>query len=227
MNLLDEPELHDVNIVGSMLKSWLRELPDELLPRSVQRQVEEHCGDVTETPQMLRDELSKLPPYNYYILFAITCHISVLFMNSEKTKMNFPNLCICFQPCMGIDPYCFQWLVCDWKNCWQGCWTEKEYLDMEYTQFEEVSTSSAAYGYAPPYHGEENSMPRMQNRPTTGERAPSRDRDGHLMPYSTAQVHRRPSEADPHMGSSYPNRPGFTTPPGALSPTMGPSPMRM
>jgi len=210
-----------------MLKAWLRELPDELLPRSVQKEVEDNCRNAVETPQMLRDELSKLPPYNYYILFAITCHISVLYMNSEKTKMNFKNLCICFQPCMGIDPFCFQWLVCDWKNCWQGCWTEKEYLELEYTQFEEMSTPGAAHGHAPSYHEEDHFMPPMQSRPTTGERALSRDQDGHPMPYSTSQNYRKTSEAGSHLGSSYQNRPGFATPPGALSPTMGPSPMRM
>lgn len=32
---------------------------------------------------------------------------------------------------MKIDAFCFQFLVCDWKNCWQGCWTEKEYLEIE------------------------------------------------------------------------------------------------
>jgi hypothetical protein len=32
---------------------------------------------------------------------------------------------------MKIDAFCFQFLVCDWKNCWQGCWTEKEYLEKE------------------------------------------------------------------------------------------------
>ena len=45
--------------------------------------------------------------------------------------MDYRNLCICFQPCMKIDAFCFQFLVCDWKNCWQGCWTEKEFLEKE------------------------------------------------------------------------------------------------
>jgi hypothetical protein len=46
--------------------------------------------------------------------------------------MDYRNLCICFQPCLRIDGFCFQFLVQDWKNCWQGCWTEKEYLEEEY-----------------------------------------------------------------------------------------------
>lgn len=80
---------------------------------------------------LLRDELSKLPPYNYYLLFAITCHLNLLHSYVEQNKMDYRNLCICFQPCMKIDSFCFQFLVCDWKNCWQGCWTEKEWLEKE------------------------------------------------------------------------------------------------
>lgn len=80
---------------------------------------------------MLKDELSRLPPFNYYLLFAITCHISLLHSCSEFNKMNYNNLCICFQPAIKIDAFCFQFLILDWRNCWQGCWTEKEYLAEE------------------------------------------------------------------------------------------------
>lgn len=69
-----------------------------------------------------------MPPFNYYLLFAITCHISLLHSCSEYNKMNYNNLCICFQPAIKIDAFCFQFLILDWRNCWQGCWTEKEYL---------------------------------------------------------------------------------------------------
>lgn len=85
---------------------------------------------------MLKDELSKLPPFNYYLLFAITCHISLLHSCSEFNKMNYNNLCICFQPAIKIDAFCFQFLILDWRNCWQGCWTEKDYLgdELDYLQ---------------------------------------------------------------------------------------------
>lgn len=45
--------------------------------------------------------------------------------------MNYNNLCICFQPAIKIDAFCFQFLILDWRNCWQGCWTEKDYLTDE------------------------------------------------------------------------------------------------
>jgi hypothetical protein len=139
INLFDEPGLYDINTIGSMFKSWLRELPDEILPRKTQNMILQQCQGATTTPQLLKDELSKLPPFNYYLLFAITCHLSLLHSFAEKNKMDYRNLCICFQPCLKIDGFCFQFLVQDWKNCWQGCWTEKEYLEEEYRHDREGS----------------------------------------------------------------------------------------
>jgi hypothetical protein len=80
----------------------------------------------------MRDELSRLPPFNYYLLFAITCHLNLLNQYSDISNMDYNNLCIYFQPCLRMDAYCFEHLVKRWKHCWQGCWTEKEYLEKEY-----------------------------------------------------------------------------------------------
>ncbi|TKA66372.1 hypothetical protein B0A49_07902 [Cryomyces minteri] len=148
INLFDEPDLYDINIIGSMFKAWLRDLPDEIFPKETQARIHDACAGATETPQMLKDELSMLPPFNYYLLFAITCHISLLHTHSDKNKMDYKNLCICFQPCMKIDSFCFNFLVCDWKKCWQGCWTEKEYLEAEYSILDNPP-SSAGRGAVP------------------------------------------------------------------------------
>lgn len=129
-----------------MFKSWLRELPDEILPRKTQIMLAQTCHGATTTPQLLKDELSKLPPFNYYLLFAITCHLSLLHSFADKNKMDYRNLCICFQPCLKIDGFCFQFLVQDWKNCWQGCWTEKAYLEEEYRYDKEGSINEATTG---------------------------------------------------------------------------------
>ncbi|KZF26798.1 hypothetical protein L228DRAFT_279952 [Xylona heveae TC161] len=144
IDLFNEEDLYDINIIGSMFKAWLRELPDEIFPKATQAKIAEQCAGATKTPQMLKDELSRLPPYNYYLLFAITCHISLLHAHADQNKMDYRNLCICFQPCMKIDGFCFQFLVCDWKNCWQGCWTEKEALAEEYRLAELAKAPSSA-----------------------------------------------------------------------------------
>lgn len=143
INLFDEPDLYDINTIGSMFKAWLRELPDELFPKETQARIAAECEGATTVPQMLKDELSKLPPYNYYLLFAITCHLNLLHSYVDQNKMDYRNLCICFQPCMKIDGFCFQFLVCDWKNCWQGCWTEKEWLKKEMEAEQALAHSSA------------------------------------------------------------------------------------
>ncbi|KAI9782173.1 MAG: hypothetical protein M1816_001964 [Peltula sp. TS41687] len=143
INLFEEPDLYDIHIIGSMFKAWLRDIPDELLPKETQARIGKECAGATEVPQMLKDELSKLPPYNYYLLFAITCHLSLLHSYVDQNKMSFGNLCICFQPCLKIDGFCFQFLVCHWKHCWQGCWTEKEALAEEYQIMDGPPSSSA------------------------------------------------------------------------------------
>lgn len=140
INLFDEPDLYDVNVVGSLFKAWLRELPTDIFPKSIQNKIYQANPDATEVPQMLKDELSLLPPWNYYLLFATTCHLSLLSAYSDKNRMTYGNLVICFQPCLRIDSYCFQFLVEKWRDCWQGCWTEKETLEEEYKILDRMAT---------------------------------------------------------------------------------------
>lgn len=137
MNLFEAEDLYDINIIGSMLKAWLRELPDELFPKAAQERISRECAGSEGVPQMLIDELSNLSPFNYYLLFAITCHLSLLLAHSDKNKMDFRNLCICFQPCMKIDAFCFKFLVCDWRDCWKGCLNESQYIEEEYRLFDQ------------------------------------------------------------------------------------------
>jgi hypothetical protein len=51
--------------------------------------------------------------------------------------MDFRNLCICFQPCMKIDAFCFKFLVCDWRECWRGCSNEAKFIEEEYRIFDQ------------------------------------------------------------------------------------------
>lgn len=136
MDLFAQDDLYDINIIGSMLKAWLRELPDELFPKEAQERIARECAGAETVPQMLIDELSNLSPFNYYLLFAITCHLSLLLAHSDKNKMDFRNLCICFQPCMKIDAFSFKFLVCDWRDCWKGCLNEPQFIEQEYQLFD-------------------------------------------------------------------------------------------
>lgn len=132
--MLSQENLYDVNVVASMLKDWLRNIPDEIFPKRIQAEIQRQCpeaANMESCPPIMQDELSKLPPFNYYLLFAITCHLSLLTSCYDKTKMDFENLCVCIQPSLNLDRFIFKILIKDWRNCWQGCWTEKEYLSRE------------------------------------------------------------------------------------------------
>lgn len=143
--------------------------------------IAEKCDGATTAPQLLRDELSKLPPYNYYLLFAITCHLNLLHSYVDQNKMDYRNLCICFQPCMKIDAFCFNFLVCDWKNCWQGCWTEKEWLKDEKQVAEKTtktkprqdSESSSSHGSASDGRATSSSASNRPARSKEGSRSRS------------------------------------------------------
>lgn len=122
-----------------MLKTWLRELPSEIFPQDLQHSLAVELQKDNPNfnmmgqpaPQKLRDALSELPPFNYYLLFAITCHLSLLLSHSERNRMDLNNLSICIGPCLNLERWLFNYLVGDWRNCWQGCWTEKQQLDEE------------------------------------------------------------------------------------------------
>jgi hypothetical protein len=66
VDLFAQDDLYDINIIGSMLKAWLRELPDELFPKDAQERISRECAGAETVPQMLIDELSNLSPFNYY-----------------------------------------------------------------------------------------------------------------------------------------------------------------
>ncbi|POR32631.1 Putative Rho-type GTPase-activating protein 2 [Tolypocladium paradoxum] len=167
VNLFEEDDLYDINIIGSMLKAWLRELPDELFPKEAQDRIARECAGSTEVPQMLIDELSKLSPFNYYLLFAITCHLSLLLAHSDKNKMDFRNLCICFQPCMKIDAFCFKFLVCDWRDCWKGCKNEAKFIEDEYLLFDQPPPRGLSEPRRPTQN--ENNDGRQASSPDSGE----------------------------------------------------------
>lgn len=139
VDLLSEQELYDPNTIGSMLKTWLRELPSEIFPQELQHSLAVELQKDNPNfnmmgqpaPQKLRDALSELPPFNYYLLFAITCHLSLLLSHQERNRMDLNNLSICIGPCLNLERWLFNYLVGDWRNCWQGCWTEKQQLDEE------------------------------------------------------------------------------------------------
>ncbi|EGO51419.1 hypothetical protein NEUTE1DRAFT_88826 [Neurospora tetrasperma FGSC 2508] len=180
VDLFEQPDLYDINIIGSMLKAWLRELPDELFPKAAQERVAKECAGAEKVPELLREELSNLSPFKYYLLFAITCHLSLLLAHSDKNKMDFRNLCICFQPCMKIDAFCFKFLVCDWRDCWKGCKNEAKYIEEEYALFDQPPPRS--------YRSKRETELREREEKEDRERAIHRDREREQRTQSQVQA---------------------------------------
>ena len=225
---------NDLNAVASMLKAWVRELPEKLLPDDVQSRIQEKAANETSTPQVMRDELSRLPPYNYYLLFAITCHMSLLHAHQDVNKMNYGALRTCWAS-LRVDAYIFGFLICDWRNCWQGCWTEQEHMKTEQEIFD----------------GEKRASPPPENRPITGfVPTPLRYEPSSSAQSSTHQSHAQspehaPPSAPPNAATSSHDpvqpfaqdlgrRQAFSPPPKRIStppPNVGPiqnvSPMQM
>jgi hypothetical protein len=166
VDLLDEEELYDPNNIGSMFKSWLRDLPTEMFPKDLQHSLgEELARDNPDyqklgqpVPQKLKDALSNLSPFNYYLLFAITCHLSLLLSHQDRNRMDLNNLSICIGPCLDLERWLFNYLVGSWKQCWQGCFTEKEYL-----QFEKEHEAGSVNGIAT----QTSTLPQHQTQPQT------------------------------------------------------------
>ena len=175
-------------------------MPEEILPKAIQQQLAPALSTEApgrrEVPQVLRDALSNLPPFNYYLLFAITCHLSLLLSYENKNKMTLDNLYRCFNQSLKLDGRIFFTLVGDWRQCWQGCYTENDYLRAEFdhlnpspskrsgsiapqlslqeTLVDERATTSSSGGSNPTATG--RSTPELQ-RPSTSHAEPSLNAD--------------------------------------------------
>ncbi|WPB08078.1 uncharacterized protein RHO25_012742 [Cercospora beticola] len=178
IDLLDA-DIKDTNEIASMLKAWFRELPTEVMPASLQKslgaelekQNPNYRNQGQEAPQLLRDALSELPPFNYYLLFAITCHLSLLLTNKDRNKMDLNNLAVCVGPCLNLERWLFNYLVGDWRHCWQGCFTEKEYLNIERLVEDGHDPDKITFKKKP--MGDEHSLSNSLWASTIGDDAPS------------------------------------------------------
>ena len=122
----------DAKVIASLLKRWFRSLPDDILDQDVQKDLSTKYSTHKQAPEEIRDVLSKLAPWNYYLLFAITCHLSLLTAYEDSNKISLRNLFFRIGPALRLNAKCFSWLVGDWRNCWTVCVTEEKALEDEY-----------------------------------------------------------------------------------------------
>eukprot|EP00794_Sanderia_malayensis_P003197 gene3197-3670_t len=96
----DEDKWHDLNNIGSLLKSFLRKLPEPLIPKEmyskfIQANREEDSNDRL---RCLKNLVRGLPDYHGQTLRFLTMHLRQIADHSEKNKMEPKNLAIVFGP---------------------------------------------------------------------------------------------------------------------------------
>lgn len=99
---------------------------------------------------------------------------------------------------MKIDAYCFHFLVCDWKNCWQGCWTEKEYLQVE-KEMDEKEQAAQAKEEAESQSNDRAISSSGSSQPAAAEEEPARPPS---RPETSASKGRKPRPTNIDTGPS-------------------------
>ncbi|OCH92733.1 RhoGAP-domain-containing protein [Obba rivulosa] len=93
------PAIDDVYAVSSLLKQYLRELPEPVFKFPLQDRIQ-HSEDLEEHASnnflLLRSKLRRLPPIHQATFKAIIEHLSRIASRAEKNKMDAKNLAIVF-----------------------------------------------------------------------------------------------------------------------------------
>ncbi|KAL2096856.1 hypothetical protein ACEWY4_006063 [Coilia grayii] len=93
-------EEYDPHTVASLLKQYLRELPEGLLGRSVAGRLEEACGRPSEAERLQECQriLGEVPAPARLLLAWIVTHMDHVIAREADTKMNIQNISIVLNP---------------------------------------------------------------------------------------------------------------------------------
>ncbi|KAF2356322.1 Rho GTPase-activating protein domain [Trinorchestia longiramus] len=95
---------HDPHVVASLLKQFLRELPEPVLTVDMTA----HFEDASQIPgwrdraEAIRQLLHRLPTPNSQLVCHMLAHMGHIIDNEVVTKMNYQNVCIVLSPTMRI-----------------------------------------------------------------------------------------------------------------------------
>ncbi|XP_004714153.1 ralA-binding protein 1 [Echinops telfairi] len=98
---LDE---YEPNTVASLLKQYLRDLPENLLTTELMPRFEEACGKPTEAEKVQEFQrlLKGLPECNYLLISWLIIHMDHVICKELETKMNIQNISIVLSPTVQI-----------------------------------------------------------------------------------------------------------------------------
>ncbi|XP_065665189.1 uncharacterized protein LOC100198854 isoform X8 [Hydra vulgaris] len=96
----DEEKWYELNNIGSLLKSFLRELPEPIIHNNVYSTLLEsnHLNDQMKKMATMKTVIKSLPEYHYCTLQFLINHLRVIADHSDKNKMEPKNLAIVFGP---------------------------------------------------------------------------------------------------------------------------------
>ncbi|KAK7035300.1 Rho-type gtpase-activating protein [Paramarasmius palmivorus] len=99
-DLRDQEKFNDICSVTSVLKTYLRNLPDPLLTHDLHDHFMSavEIKDMTTKDNTLTELVNKLPPEHYYTLRALMLHLHRVRERSEVNLMNARNLGVVFGP---------------------------------------------------------------------------------------------------------------------------------
>ncbi|CAO3701468.1 unnamed protein product [Rhizopus stolonifer] len=98
----------DPHVVGTLLKMYLRELPEPVIPLELNAAWKEEDSDIIKSARSI---MTKLPIYNLCLLQMLCQHLKRVADNERDTKMTVANLTLVFIPTLNIDRALFQCIV--------------------------------------------------------------------------------------------------------------------
>uniref|UniRef100_A0A8V0XDD4 RalA binding protein 1 n=1 Tax=Gallus gallus TaxID=9031 RepID=A0A8V0XDD4_CHICK len=97
-------EEYEPNTVASLLKQYLRELPENLLTKELMPRFEDACGKSTEAEKVQECQrlLKELPECNHLVISWLIVHMDHVIAKELETKMNIQNISIVLSPTVQI-----------------------------------------------------------------------------------------------------------------------------
>lgn len=125
----ESPNLDDYEpyTIASLLKQYLRELPENVLTKDLMPRFEEACGKNSEAERLQECQhlLKQLPECNLYLISWLIVHMDHVIEKELETKMNIQNISIVLSPTVQVLIYLifqyFWYKLCTRSDC-QQCW---------------------------------------------------------------------------------------------------------
>lgn len=97
-------EEYDPHTVASLLKQYLRELPENLLGRDLAQRFEDTCGRQAEAEKVAEFQklLADVAPESRLLLSWLVTHMDHVIAREADTKMNVQNISIVLNPTIQV-----------------------------------------------------------------------------------------------------------------------------